>query len=751
VFSPKIIEAKIITASLHMIHTSPLDDRGKPIFKPGFYLQRHSIAQVVQANSHLDSLILPDGTMKRPYNLEEIRWIRNERAMCRVDFLYWATRYAFIEDWKGQLVRFNPNLAQKIIVDEFAAMEEEEIAIIVQILKARQEGVTTLSELLMLWLAMFTPQKNCLVGSSRPEKSTEMIQKIELCYNNQPGWLIPRLITNNSEQLGFDDQNSFIHIRHGAMMSGMGRGATVTAFHLSEVSEYLNPDQGIDASLLRAAHDSTNLLGILESTGAGKSGWWFNQWQYNKQYWPLRQSRLCPIFLPWYLLRELYPTEAWLKKTPIPKGHVFADLTIAHAKRATEYVQSGENKIVTEILGKDWVMPREQMWFWEATRRQYEHNKTLHLFYQELCADDREAFQSQNASVFDQELIYELDSHCPRPIGVYGILAPRAEVPEILQARESDIDRSQPYIDIKCKWNPTQSSHEYRLVPLLHRGSAPFDPMGKILLYERPMNNEVYGLGTDTGYGIGKDRSVIEVLRKGSAERGVGQVAEFASANVNSFSLWPFSLALGTLFSTVVNGERKQAKQVIEGAANGENVFNELKKRGWRNFHNWVRYDRKRVVEAAANRQLWYTTTWSRPLALDMFMDAVNQGWLEINSPWLVEELGDLELDEVKQRIQAAADRHDDRIMATAIVLFSMHALETKHMDRWIARQRRDGEDKNIQYARYSPGSQGNEFSDILQDAPHSYTYRVVGGGHPDAEILRPAGPTIWMPGDEGV
>lgn len=660
----------------------------------------------------------------------------NEHAICECDFVYWATRYAFIIDIAGQLIRFSPNLPQQIILDIFSQMEEEGIAMLVQVLKARQEGVTTLSELIMLWSTMFYPQTNTLVASSRPDKSENMARMMEICYAQQPSWLRPEVESySRGELIGFDKQNSYITIRHGAMMSGMGRGGTATKFHLSEVAEFLNPDEAIDAALLRAAHDNPFLIGILESTGAGRHGWWYDKWKYNVQYWPLRQSRLCPIFLPWYILRNLYPTPTWIKARPIPSGWVPSDLTTAHARRAMEYVQSGQNQVITKTLGGAWEMPPEQMWFWEVTRNEYAASKKLHLFYQELCADDREAFQSANHSVFDAELVFELHERTPKPEGVYGILAPQTEIPVQLQAREIDRDPNSAHYDIKCSWGPGQPTHEYRLIPLLHRGSAPFDPSGKIIMYEGPEDGEIYGMGTDTGFGVGGDNSVLEIVRKGSLERPAAQVLEYACADVNSFNLWPINLALGTLYSTIVNGQRRQCRQVIEGAANGEVVYNELKKRGWREFHPWVRYDRKSNPDAKANRQLWYTTSWSRPLLMDMFINAVNDGWLQINSPWLIEEMSDLELVWERMKIMAAQGKKDDRIMALGMVLISLHAKETRYADRWTARERRNG-NVPMQFAKYSPGTQGNSNTEFRPDSTTSYTYQVVNPGDPESELL---------------
>jgi len=730
-----------------MIRHTPFDKDGKPIFGEGFRIQRHSIDQVAQANAHIEAIFDEEGKQTRPYTVAEVRWIRNERALCRCDFVYWATRYGFIIDWLGQLVRFNPNVAQLMALDVFAELEFMDIAILVQALKARQLGVTTLAELIVLWKTIFFPRTNSLVASSDPDKSAQMAQKMELCFENQPFWLVPEITSyHQGELIEFKKQNSAVSIQHGTQMSGMARGATPTTFHLSEVCDYRNPEGLIDAALLRAVHDSPWVFGLLESTASGRNNYWHNKWKFNIENWPLRKSRLCPMFLPWYVGTDLYPTETWIRARPIPPRHEFPEIVRKHANRAKEYVQSGQNPLITKYLGARWEMPPEQMWFWEVTRNEYASTKKLNDFYAELCADDIEAFQSSNVSVFDAELLSEFRESRRPPVGVYGIRAPQSEIPSQLQASERDVDDRYRPIDISCKWAPMQPSHDYQLVPLLHRGAAQFDPLGKIILYEFPEKNETYGLGCDTGFGLGQDRSTLEGIRKGTLERNDAQVFEYASPYVNSFSLWPFALALGTLYSTPSNGTIRQCKQVIEMAANGENVQNELKKRGWRNFHQWVRYDRKRVIEASATRFGWYTTPWSRRMMLDMLLDALNNGWIDINSQWFIEEMGELELDQEAQKIKAIGGGHDDRIMALGIVLFSLHALETKHADRWVTRERMERRNPNPIYATFNPGSQGNDRSERTNDATVSYGYRVIRPNHPDYHELKDAGPMIWTP-----
>lgn len=739
-FNPELIEIKKTRAAIHLIQTSPLTPQNRALFEPGFTLQEHSIFQVSEANIHLKGLLTDEGMTSRAFTVDEQRWIINEQTLCSISFLYWATRYAFIIDWHNHLVRFEPNTAQKIILNVLAEMEGAGQAMLLQVLKARQAGLTTLAELVLLWRAEFHPWSNVLVGSSTPAKSLAMVSKMFTCLENQPYWLAPQITsTVKGEKISFENQKSYIHIGHGSMQSGLGRGDTMSAFHLSELIEFADADEAVDSSLLRAAHDNPTLIGFLESTAKGKMGWWYEKWKTSTELWPEGQSRFRPIFIPWYMIRDLYPTRTWLKSHQ-PPGGLDAwepdDLVLAHAKRAAEYVQSGENPIATRELGKHWTMPKEQMWYWFVERQQYARAGKLFKWYQEMPADADEAFQNANPSIFDAELIYDIRERAPRPIGVYGILAPASEIPKKLQPPERDIDRARAPIEIHAQWGTHR--HNYTLVPLLHRGGE-FSPFGKLLLYEPPRAHETYGIGVDCGYGVGKDNTAIEVLRKGSMDRRAAQVAEWVSPDVNSFAAWPFVHAFGHLFSVPRGGKVRQPKLVIEGQGNGENIYNELKKRGWTEWHNWVRLDRKRSPESSANRQVWYTTSYSRPLLMDMFMDAIDKGWLQVSSPWFIDEMSDLEVNPLKMKIAAAQGKHDDRIMALGMVLYSLHSRETKYQDQWTSRTNAS-EPAAHSYPAYSPGSQGNDRSERTGDPTTSYTYKVIRSSDPLRDELAASG-----------
>jgi hypothetical protein len=691
-YSRKIIEANLVKASA----------------KLGFQLERHSVADVDRQVKRLNELMGDDGRLIRGLSSEEEQWILNESALCKLDFLYWATRYAYIRNWEGRLVHFEPNIAQNIVVSIWAMLEEMGRAISMQALKARQLGVSTVTELAGCHRVQFYSQTNAVVASSDPQKSAKMAEMMERCWENQPWWLMPRQTTYQAGQLiEFGDLNSAVSIQHGSQFTGIARGDTPTFGHLSELADFINPEELVDASLLRAMHESPRMFLVLESTAKGRQNWWHTTWEYSKQYWASGMARLYPMFLPWFVGRDLYPTETWLKSRPIPAGWEPAQLTLHHAERAAAYVKV--DPTLLKFLGENWKMPIEQMWWWEVNRQEYAAKRELAQFYSETPADDLEAFQSTNISAFDSDTLSVYRENTILPLAVYGFLGRGDQVPIRMQPDKRDIDPNQSPINIRARWNQSVEPFECQLAPLKFNGYSQTDPHGKLFIYEMPQENEFYGLGVDTGDGVGLDRSVIEVIRKGTSEHNDSEVACFANPYINAFDLWPLVMAVGTLYSTPIDGNIRQAKVVIDCLRNGESTQWELRKHGWVNLHQWLRLDSKKVQQSKANKLGWFQNSWARAMMMDWLIKAIRDQWLDINSPYFVNEMADLERDEIRQSLKAVFGGHDDRIMALAMVYFSLHVMETRGNVNSISAQRLALRESNMADPVYTPDFQASD------------------------------------------
>lgn len=645
-----------------------------------FEFRYHTLSEVETMSAHFNSLIDSQGNLTRKLTLDEHRWMINERALCRWDFNYYITRYYRILHWDGtQIVPLNPNIPQRIAIDLWAEREAQNLSIAQLYLKARQEGVTTLWQAAVAHRVQFFPNVRAVVGSSRPDKSREMIGKALTAWNLM-SWYIrsPATTYRAGELILFDRMKSSINIQHGAKVkSGMARGETPSVVHLSECAEYLNPEEDIDSAIVFAMHRSPNMLLGLESTAKGQLNWWHKNWLDAKANWnnPTNPSLFQPVLLPWYIASDIYPTETWLRETPIPQNWKPSALTERHARKASAYVRA--TPLLSKHLSSTWNMPPAQQWFWEATRAQYERRGQLNSFYQEMPADDIEAFQHDGASIFSAEQIMVYNDSAQHPKMVYGLEGPTDEVRIDLQPDRREVNPNYRPLVITSQ-RETGGKSEYRLLPLRLDGYPnQFSPIGKILVWEPPMDGVDYGLGIDTAQGIGQDRSVIEVLRKATIAAVARQCAEFASEWVSASDLFPYAHCLAKLYQRKdPAGQIKQPYITIETNNGGDAVQLALRKAGWGRLHPWMRYDKKLIDASKAQFVGAVTTSWSRDLVLGHLIKALRDGLLDIDSPWFIQEMQTLQKEEGKARIAAILGAHDDRFFALGWIYMTMHILE---------------------------------------------------------------------------
>ena len=694
----------------------------------GLTLKPSSAKQIRIYTEHFDSL-RNEGKLVRDLTKEELVWIEGERALCSIDFRYWAKNYAYILDKANRKVKFIPNIAQDIILDIAGEMEEDGIAIMLMLLKARQLGMSTLSELMVTQRVQFHSNINAIVASSDPDKSRKMANMMIFAWDSQPWWLMPtRTKYKAGELIEYGELGSAVSTQWGNQATGIARGTTPTVAHLSELADFENPKELVDASLLRAMHDDPFVLLILESTANGRENWWHDKWEAAKLLYPKRMSRLRPVFLPWYVGTDLYPNPTWLRAHPVPASYEAPVEVADHAERAEEYVEA--QPILKKYLGQDWVMPDEQKWFYEANRMEYKLNNELNKWYQEMPASDLEAFQHKQSSIFDAEFLTELRNTCKKPLVVLGLIGPEDEIPSRLQPTSREIDTLSPFKPLTV--NPSaitgKPSSRYQLVPLKWQGISTDSPIGKIFLYELPEKYNDYGVGVDTAFGVGQDRTVVQIVRKATPYADAEQCVEFATDLAGAFEIWPFVLALSTLYSTTPSGggDRRQSKIAIEMAANGEATQRELLKRGWWNFHVQQKAQTRGWIPTNKTTPLfgWKTTEQSRGPMLDFLRKALVDRWLTINSPWFVDEMGNFIRNENKERLEAAEGAKDDRLMAMGIVLDSLHRMEMYRSatPSWQARLQSEADAKHYptfqmdwHIAAGEPRDIENELNDLVE------------------------------------
>lgn len=682
-----------------------------------FNLTSYSVEQSQFYTSHLLEAINPDylkfilrytGAMPkdemftRPLTQDELNFIENERILCSNNFLYASSHYFLIEskglvDELSTVCLFSPNIAQKMLHRIIADLEEQMVAILLQILKARQLGSTTFMDMLIAHRIDFHTFEKALIGSSDPDKTAEMSDKIKFVLDHLPPWLRPpdiKMSASGKEEIWIDipSLNNRVIRQHGTQLSGIGRGNTPTIFHLSEIPDFSNPDEDIDASLLPAVHDNPRTLGALESTAKGDQGYWPKTWRFNVRNWPKGKSDMFPVFLPAFVGTDLYPTKTWIRKRNIPSDWKPKSNTIAYKSRSEYYIS--HDPLLLSLLGSDYEISKEHLYWYETKREEAVEKKTLNKFLEEFASTPEEAFQHSGYSIFSLEQIQEMRART-KPLALYeGKPAVFALIGTDINSdyepdlRDVDTDRSP--IEITSDLLNGENKASYRLLPLIYESQMldifSEDFNGRIFIWEFPFSvvndkgekigsrsfDQEYGLGNDNSEGIGQDKTAIEILRKGSIYEYSEQVLEFASRYISANELVPWVDALGSFYSSPQNNN--ECKQVIEIQCGGSGLQHRLRvDRGWYNFHRWEgAMDSPNRKKIALSKLGWDTNRWTRPWIVGDVSRDIKDGYLRINSPFLIRECQTLQKEEDESKIEAKGDDTDDNFFACGMCHFSL-------------------------------------------------------------------------------
>jgi hypothetical protein len=626
-------------------------------------------------------------------------WIENEQILVQCDAAYFLTRYSWVRDEENIIRRFNFRAPQKMIFDIICDLEKRDSAIEILILKARQLGTSTLIELLISHRIIFSYGVNAVIGSADQTKTALMANMLFLCYDYLPFWLKPqptRRVESDRGMMVFGHSQSGVSFQHGAQTSGIARGTTPTIYHLSEVASFTDAVNQIEASLFKAVHASPLVFGILESTGEGDKGWWPDTWRHAKENWPLRRSRLCPLFLPWFVGVDMYPKPTWMKMRPVPhdwrpnrvtKAHVAkSELFVASNKLLERVLLEHQRKQGIEIKNHLWKMPREQQWFWEVEHEQARSKGIESVFLQEMAGDDEEALQRSMESVFGHETIETLQTRRDKDYHAYTITGQSIEEGHEVSAEYYDYSKDRIPVRYASKRGEI---YRWDFIPLKRidgiRENEPDDADRVLFIWHHPKQGVSYSIGVDTSEGKGEDSTVISVWTYGSKNQPDTQCAEFSSPYVNHVEAFAFVLSIAAYYGRYMERGITKWKEpyvaVEQVAAVGDTCQLQMARMGYSNFHRMSRYDGRHPARDKRNARKigWFTFGWSRPLLTTNFVHAAQNGWAEINSPWLIEEMRHFEVHKTstgKERLEHEEGEHDDRIFAAAMAIFCPHDLD---------------------------------------------------------------------------
>ena len=396
-FAPDVIEAR----------EADLVRRLGPSSIPGGALVRRPHAECWILKDQLEDALDAQGQPARPLTPVEQAFIAHEQILATIDYRHWSERWAIVSKEQADSAPLVPRWAsQDLFLARIAKLESDRYfrgypdGLLFNVLKARQLGISTETEVILAHAITTQPGVRGLVSGDVPEQSEYLFSMAERVIANLPWWLKPRRTKFNTGAYWEGSNGASLRIAAGKSQRGglqdkggtkgnIGRGKTFQKVHISEVSTWERPEQLKDA-LLWGVPRRPQTFGVFESTAKGRNDFWHNWWKESDR----GLTRFTNIFIPWYIEPDKY----WL---PPPDGWEPGEVAKAHADQVTR-------TSATYCLGKTIRLSREQLYWYECEYAAAEEADDLNRFHEEMPAVPEEAFQHSGRSVFSTNVLERL-------------------------------------------------------------------------------------------------------------------------------------------------------------------------------------------------------------------------------------------------------------------------------------------------------------------------------------------------------
>lgn len=216
------------------------------------------------------------------------RWIHNERFLCFADAEYFVTRYAKIRAVDERIISFEFRLGQRIFLDVLSEFDDNQLAIQVFVLKARQVGLSTVVALFFLHRILFRANTHAIMASAQVGQSEKLGMMIDTAWDRLPFWLPPGKSSIRSKEPKWDN-GSALSVQAGSQTVGIAQGSTPTCLPPS--------------TLIRIQHGFTRAISRLVSgdvvtTHKGDLTTVVRAWRTERTAEPTKKIKICGNYDP---------------------------------------------------------------------------------------------------------------------------------------------------------------------------------------------------------------------------------------------------------------------------------------------------------------------------------------------------------------------------------------------------------------------------------------------------------------------
>ena len=261
--------------------------------------------------------------------------------------------------------------AQRPYVSEVERQYNLGLPVRVMVLKARQLGISTVTEAIVFLWAFLHPGTNGLVVSHKDGQAQELFQMTKRYWETWPHKSLFDVRYNTRRQLQWRETESNLRILTAKNIEG-ARGSTLHAVHASEVAFWDNAELlwgGLEPSI----PNRHGTFVCLESTANGVGNWFHEEWQRAET----GDSAFVPLFFPWYRhpANRLYGS--WIHELDL----------------------DGEERDLL-VQGRKEAISEENIFAGLAFRRVEIRKKGIDWFHQEFPSTPEEAFVTTGHPIF---------------------------------------------------------------------------------------------------------------------------------------------------------------------------------------------------------------------------------------------------------------------------------------------------------------------------------------------------------------
>lgn len=553
----------------------------------------------------------------------------------------------------GEMVPFRLNAAQRQVYDAMQEMRREGKPVRLVLLKARQLGMSSLTEAILFTRARLWPNSNMLIVADRKESAEAIFSMFQTYYDLLPKDLRPMKRLRTKFMLRFENPDEQDRVKNPGLRSEIriatarnpqiGRGFTLDGAHLSEIGFWDNPREAL-LSVQQAVPRKPDSYIIVESTANGLGGEFYNLAMRARK----KSSEWRLVFLPWWILPSYELDEDAAEQILLDRP-----------------LDDFEREMIKKYCGDDVPAIVRKRWNRKIAWRRYtivnQANNSVSEFDQEYPHDVQSAFRATGTCVFDWQAIRYYAEAVKKKEGQVGNLY-RAHNKKVFFREE---------------------------------------PGGKLTIWRHPQRGLMYAIGADAAMGIrgrpgedddenDRDYSAAVVL-----DWNKEQCSEFADKDIQPYDFAELLALLGEYYGNAL------VFPEVGSQGPGYGVQDHLRDI-YPNIGVWQRWDYRHKGKGT-NVLGFEPTSKTVPIVnsrlahelrkgagiTDSITDDKDPRTLKLYSAALVDEMTTYTVHPTG-RVGAIAGAHDDRLRALGIALLALDQIPSPHQVRRSSFDSRD-------------------------------------------------------------